>query len=98
MASYDPSLAALDPQVNLYPLVILLNNAVIFAQRMAFPTIGQQDAFQIGMSLEANPEHVIDFALQPVGCWPDRDRAAHHLSLRHQGLHPTPPVARTGGE
>src|SRR5215469_10955958 len=37
-------LAALDSQVDLHPFVVLLNNSVVLAQRMTFPSVGKQDA------------------------------------------------------
>src|SRR5580704_2477531 len=44
-------LAALNPQVDLYPLIVLLQNAVVFAQGVALSTVGQQDALQVGMAV-----------------------------------------------
>ena len=35
------SLPALDPQVDLYPLIVLLNNAVVLTQRVPLPAIRQ---------------------------------------------------------
>ena len=67
------SLSALDSEVDLHPLFVLLQNAVILAQRVAFPAVGQKDALQIGMPVELDAEHVVDFALQPIGGRPDRD-------------------------
>ena len=46
------SLAAFNPQVDLHPLVVLLNNAVVLAKRMALPAIGQEDAFHVRMARE----------------------------------------------
>src|SRR5262249_272418 len=65
----------LDAQVDLYPFFVLLVDAIILAQRMALPVIGQQDAPQVGMALEADPEHVEALALQPVRRGPERDHA-----------------------
>ena len=67
-------LAALDSQVGLHPFLILLNDAVVFAQRMTLPAIGQQDTLQIRMAFEADAEHVKNFALKPIGGCPDRRR------------------------
>src|SRR3981081_2797822 len=69
IASSEPcllSLAALDPQVDLHPFVVLLQDAVVFAQGMSLPAVGQQDAFHVGMSVELNAKHDEDFAFQPV--------------------------------
>src|SRR5581483_3556957 len=65
-------LAALDSEIDLHPLFILLDDSVILAQGMALPAIGKQDALQIGMAFKGDPEHVEDFPLQPVCGGPDR--------------------------
>src|ERR1700685_1894031 len=80
-------LAALDPQVGLHPFLILLNDAVILAQWMSFPTLGQQDALQVGMPIEANPKHVEDFTFQPVRGRPYRDCARDAFAVRDQDFH-----------
>src|SRR5450631_1416047 len=59
------SLSALNPQIDLHPLFILLQNPVILPQRMPLPPVGQQNALQVGMPIELDPEHVEHFALQP---------------------------------
>src|SRR5579872_1832569 len=68
--SISPSLPALDSQVDLYPLMILLQNPVILAQRKALPSVRQQNPLHVRMPIELNSEHVIHFALQPVACRP----------------------------
>ena len=45
----------------------------IFSQRMPFKLRMRQDAPQIGMSFELDPEHVESFALRPVRAFPDVD-------------------------
>src|SRR5581483_7727048 len=44
------SLAAFNSQVFLHPTVVLLENAVVFAQRISFPFFGHQDAAHVGMA------------------------------------------------
>src|ERR1700693_2143117 len=44
---------------------------VIRAQRMSLPFVRHQDAPQIGMPFETDPEEVEIFALVPVGRGPD---------------------------
>src|SRR5215831_15442936 len=61
------SLAAFDSQVFLHPALILLENSVVLAQRVALPLVGQEDAPHIGVSREFDTEHVVDFAFEPVG-------------------------------
>src|SRR4029077_15599594 len=61
------SLAAFDSQVFLYPALVLLEYSVVLTQREALPLVGHQDAPHVGVSRELDTEHVVDFALQPVG-------------------------------
>src|SRR5207248_3155583 len=68
-------LAALDSEVDLHPLFILLDDSVILAQRMALPAIGKENAFHVRMSVELDPEHIEDFPLQPVCGGPEGSRA-----------------------
>src|SRR5689334_10991901 len=91
---FGRSLPALDPQVDLYPLLVLLNDAVILAQRVALPAVGEQDALQVGMSFEADAEHVEDFTLQPVGRWPDGNGAGYRLRLGIRGFDPNTFIER----
>ena len=79
-------LSALDPQVFLHPGVVLLQDVVVLAQREALPLVRQQDALQVGMAGELDAEHVVDFALQPVGRGPD----AHHARRRIRRRRPAP--------
>jgi len=60
------SLAAFNAQVFLDPTLILLNNGVVFAQRVALPVVGHEDAPQIRMAGELDAEHVEYFALEPI--------------------------------
>src|SRR2546422_2925542 len=61
------SLAALYAHVFLHPTLILLNDAVVLAQRVALPLFGQQNPRHVGMTRELDAEHIEDLALQPVG-------------------------------
>ena len=44
---------------------------VVLAQRMALPSVRQQNALQVGMPVELDAEHVEDLALQPIGRLPN---------------------------
>jgi hypothetical protein len=44
---------------------------VFFAKWMAHPAVRHQDAFEMGMTVETDPEHVPHFALIPIGRRPD---------------------------
>ena len=61
---------------------------------MPLPAFGQQDALQIRMSFEANAEHVIHFALQPVRRRPNGNRTWQRLAIGNQRLHPNAFVPR----
>src|SRR5579862_5177720 len=67
-------LAAFDPEVLLHPALVLLQNSVILAQRVSFPFLGHQNAAHVRMTFEFNPEHVEDFAFQPVRRQVDANR------------------------
>src|SRR5215471_1356630 len=58
VASGMGSRAAFDIQILLHPALVLLEDRVIFAQRVALPLLGQQDAPHVGMARELNAEHV----------------------------------------
>src|SRR6266700_1603885 len=56
------SLAAFNTQVFLDPLLVLLNNPVILAQRIPLPFFRQQDPLHIRVSCKLDAEHVENFA------------------------------------
>src|ERR1019366_5953344 len=54
--------------------VLVTVHRVIFPQRIAVPIRGIQNADQVRMIAEADPEHVEDFALIPIRSVPDGSR------------------------
>ena len=46
------------------------------------------------MSVETDAKHIVDFTLQPVGGWPNRDCTGHTLTVRDHGLHSNTLVTR----
>src|SRR5690349_251659 len=46
---------------------------IIFAQRKCLELFGHENAPQVGVTFEANPEHVVDFPLEPIRGAPKRD-------------------------
>src|SRR5689334_25085004 len=52
------SLAAFYVQVLLHPALVLLDDPVVFAQRIAVPLFGEEDAAHVRMSGELDAEHV----------------------------------------
>src|SRR5208283_3579934 len=59
-------LPALDPHVLLHPARVLLQDAVILAQRVTLPVFRHQNAPQVRMAGEADAEHIEHLALQPI--------------------------------
>ncbi len=58
---------------------------------MAFPFIGQQDAPQVRMTLEADAEKIEILALVPIGGGPDReDRTNRGVISRELYFEPQP--------
>src|SRR6516165_5949330 len=51
-------LSALYPQVVFHPVLILLQDGIVLAQRMTLPVLRHQDAPQIGVAGEFDAEHV----------------------------------------
>src|SRR5208337_422383 len=51
------SLTAFDIQVFPDPAVVLLNDSVILAQRVALPFLGEENAAHVRMAREFDPEH-----------------------------------------
>src|ERR1700686_1349166 len=90
----ERSLSALDSEVDLHPLLVLLKNAVILAQRKTLPAVGHQNALQVRMSVELNTEHVEDLALQPVRSLPNRYAGRNRSAVRDLRFHPHALVAR----
>src|ERR1039458_7591387 len=90
------SLPAFNAQVDLHPFVILLQDVVILAQRKSLPAVGQQNPLQIGMSIKLNAEHVVDFALQPVGGRPDGNGTREAFAIQNLRRHTNALVAREG--
>src|ERR1700752_1002780 len=87
-------LPALNPQIDLHPFVVLLQDVVVFAQRMSLPSIRQKNSLQIRMPVELDPEHVKYFALQPVRRRPDGHGTRQTLSIRDLRFHADPLVPR----
>src|ERR1700723_716276 len=81
------SLAAFYPQVDLDPLIVLLEDAVILAQRMSLPAVGQQNSLHVGMAVKLDAEHIVNFALQPVGPRPDGNGTWNALAVPYLCCH-----------
>src|ERR1019366_9990257 len=60
------SLAAFNAQVLLHPALVLLNNRIVLAQRIALPFLGHEDAPQVGVAGELDAEYIEHLALQPI--------------------------------
>src|SRR6516162_6591712 len=88
------SLAAFDSQVFLHPALILLENSVVLAQRIALPLVRQQYAPHVGVSRKFDSEHIVDFALQPVSRQVDSNRRLRLIPIGNIDLHAHAFVAR----
>src|SRR4051812_5696134 len=93
-AVFGRSLPALDPQVDLNPFLVLLNDAVVLAERMSLPAVWKENTFQVGMAREDDPEHIEDFAFQPVSGRPNRNGTGHGFAIAVSGGHPDAFVVR----
>src|SRR2546425_478879 len=74
-------LPALDAQVAAPRGGTLGQDVVVLARRAPLPLFGQQDARQVGMTLEMNAKHVKSFTLEPIRHAPDSRDAGHRLVL-----------------
>src|SRR5581483_5883888 len=64
---------------------------VVLAQRVPFPVVGHEDARQIGMALEDDPEQVVDLALHRLGPREQLEEGRQcRLPLRDLGPHADP--------
>src|SRR4249919_72338 len=88
------SLSAINAQIDLYPFLVLLDDAVVLAQRVAFPTVGQKNSLQVWMAVELNAKHVEGFAFQPVCRRPQRRRRGDVFAIRDLRAHAETLVAR----
>src|SRR4030088_359526 len=75
------SLSALDSEIDLHPFVVLLQDAVVFAERVPRPAAGQKNAPQVRMALELDAKHVVTFALEPVSGCPNGDARRHRSAV-----------------
>src|SRR5713226_5713041 len=87
-------LATFNSQVDLHPLIVLLQDSVVLAQGMALPAVRKQNALEVRMSIELDAEHVEGLALQPVGRRPEGDRTWQALAIGDERLHADALVAR----
>ena len=62
----------------------------VLAERMPDETVVGQDAAQVGVTAEQNPEQVERLALEPVRARPDVDDGIDDRLLRIRTLHPQP--------
>ena len=67
---------------------------VVFPEWMTLPIVGVENPAQIGMALESDSEHIIDFAFVPVGRRPEIGNA---LGNRFLPFNPTFKRRREGG-
>src|SRR5262245_19000309 len=63
-------------------------DGVVLPERIALPVVREEDATEVGMALEDDPEHVVALALHPVGAAIERgQRRASRLAGAQPGAH-----------
>src|ERR1017187_1813838 len=87
------SLAAFDTHILLHPALVLLQDPVVLAQRIALPFLGQQDTTHVRMPGKLDAEHVEHFALQPVRRQVYTNGGLGFVAIGDVGLDPHPFVA-----
>src|SRR5260370_2298012 len=93
-AAKTASLTALNSKILPHPCRVLLQDVVVFPQRIALPFVRQQNTFQIRVSRKNNSEHVNHFAFLPLRRGPNAHTPHHSLSTPPPPFHPHPPVLR----
>src|SRR3954451_22359562 len=69
-------------------------HGVVLAQRMTLPVLRHEDAGQVWVGLEDDPEHVVDLALHGVRAGPEVEQRRHAgIAVRYLGAEPQPPAA-----
>src|SRR5580658_7067758 len=96
VSSMKSLLTAIDSQVFFYPRLILSQDVVVLAQRIAHPFFRQQHAAQIRVAIKADAEHVENFALQPIRHRPDGNERACSFTFAEVRLQAEPHVLRKG--
>src|SRR6267142_2149689 len=91
-------LSRIDAEVLAHPLHILEPYVVVLAQGKTDPILGQQDALQVRMIGISNPEHVVDFALEPIRRRPHRNNTLDLFEFLDSRLHANVFVLREGIE
>src|SRR6266581_761227 len=90
------SLAALNSKIFSHPGRVLLQDVIVFPQRIALPFIRQQNALQIRMPGKYNSEHVKHFAFLPIRRGPDTYDARYFFGVRRMHFQPQALVPREG--
>src|SRR5260370_17297167 len=85
------SLAALNSKIFPYPGRVLLQDVIVFPQRIALPFVRQQNALQIRMPEKSNSQHVKYFAFLPLRSQPNTYDALYFFALPPIPLQPPPP-------
>src|ERR1700751_5551670 len=84
----QPSLPAFNSKVDLHPLVVLLQDPVILAQRKSFPAVRRQNAFQVRMTVEFEADIIVHFTLQPVASRPQGHGTWQRFAVGYLCLYP----------
>src|SRR5687768_2242822 len=72
---------------------------IIFPQWMALKALIEQNAAQVRVAVKGQPEHIVDFTLEPVRPLPDRhERVKAGLTVWHGRLQTQALIVRQGIE
>src|SRR6266550_126953 len=81
-------LTALNSKIFPHPGRVLLQDVIVFPQRIALPLVRQQNAFQIWVPGKNNSEHVKYFSLLPIRRGPNAHDARHIFSVSRPHFQP----------
>src|SRR5207249_1736555 len=71
---------------------LALLDGIILSQRMTLEAVVHQDALQVRVPAETDPEHIPDLALEPVGAGPQRAEGVYNRVTFLDGDHKAQPV------
>ena len=81
-------------EVPTHPVILLILERVLLAQRVSVPIRRQENAAQIGVMFEPYAEEILDLPLEPVGGPPKRARALDRFMIREGALNAQPRAPR----
>src|SRR5436309_15975824 len=90
------NIPGLSAKLQVVPIVPL--GGVFLSQRMSLPLVGEQNAPQVRVPFEGNPQKIEGLPLMPVGSAPDLGNAGCRLQIRDPNLQVDAMAMRDGEE